>query len=529
MKAYASVLSDQPGHAAQRVPRKVFPMAVWEKYGLLAPRFIGARAEEPRIALLPRETRFRMALEEKGGLFALFGQYLAGRADLLPSPHLRQLGTIRSRKGAESRALLDRDLGGRVSGIEFLRPEPRWDVYQGIFQGRRVTIEAYEPRDGVDEALEELRRGLRAFRDTVESNIVRPAVLEHFREWLGLQDDISRKRTLLENLEEGPGNSVCRYPRVLRDLQTPNCLVYESTHGEALEVEAADSPESARKNLRLMIEGLLDQSLFLSLIDAEIHLENYVVLSGGHLGFSSVPSLAPIPVEWNYELLQYMACTVAGNSPRALHMLARISSVENSYAGEQDLMRKLSGLQPELKINLVTPESVTALENYWRALAGTRATAPLFLDLYHRQWTVMGQYNGDIAPSSDLIAETLWPVAGRILRQRFSELMSLEKAGEWMGSSGLLMLGAARQVGMTLEQVRDNDLAMIVDRQEHDSRDARLNRRAVAMVRSTIALAVLLLALHFALNSKEGVLKMTAALIAAAAAVALSLFVARIE
>ena len=125
------------------------------------------------------------------------------------------------------------------------------------------------------------------------------------------------------------------------------------------------------------------------MIDAQTHFGNYLALSGGRLGFSSVPSLAPVPVEWNYELLQYMACTVAGNSPRALHMLSRISSNTNPYASEQHLMRELSGLQPELKINLVTPESVTALENYWRALSNTRMIAPLFLELFHRQWTIM--------------------------------------------------------------------------------------------------------------------------------------------
>lgn len=532
MKAFASVLPERPGQAKQRVPRKGFRMAVWEKYGLISPRFIGVRTGDPRFALLPRETRFRMALEERGGLLAVFGQYLTGRADLLPSPHLRQLSKISLKREAGSRPLLERELGGRVSEVRLVRAEPGWDVYAANFQGRPVIVEVHDHRGSDsenDKALHMLSREIRVLRDGVEGRISRPIVLDHFREWLHLQSDIERKRTILINLEQSPSSSICRYPRMIGELQSPSCLVYEAMEGTPIAVETSQPPESSKKSLQLVVEGLLDQSLFLSLIDAETHLENYIALPDGHLGFSSVPSLAPVPVEWNYEMLQYMACTVAGNSPRALHMLSRISSNTDPYAGEQHLMRELSGLQPELKINVVTPESVIALENYWRALANTRMIAPLFLELFHRQWTLVGQYNGDVAPESDLISESLWPVVSRILRLRFSDMVTLEKGQEWLSSSGLLLLGAARQVGMTLEQVRDNDMAMIVDRQEYERRDARLNRRTASLVRSGIALAVFLLALQLMLNSRGGILQLAAGLTAAAAAIALFIFVAKID
>jgi hypothetical protein len=264
-------------------------------------------------------------------------------------------------------------------------------------------------------------------------------------------------------------------------------------------------------------------------VDAEASFQGHVALPDGQLGFGLVPSLAPVPVEWNYELLQYMACTVAGNSPRALQMLSRISSNTDPYAGEQHLMRELSGLQPELKINVITPASVTSLENYWRALSHTRMRPPLFLELFHRQWTLIGQYNGDITPSKDLVEEALWPVMGRILRLRFSGLLSVDQMKEWIGSSGLLALGATRQIGMTLEQLRDDDLAVIAARQEYHSRDARLNRRTVSLVRSGVMLAVFLLALQWTLSARGGVTQIVAGLAALASAVALSVSIAKIE
>ena len=62
-----------------------------------------------------------------------------------------------------------------------------------------------------------------------------------------------------------------------------------------------------------------------------------------------------------------------------------MSSGENSAAGEQHILSRLSALKPELKINVWMPESVAALENYLRALAETTLKSPLFLHLFHRR------------------------------------------------------------------------------------------------------------------------------------------------
>ena len=77
-------------------------------------------------------------------------------------------------------------------------------------------------------------------------------------------------------------------------MKTPAAICWEPN--KPLEIETPEHAESARKTLKLMVEGLLDQSLFLSLVDAEAHMENYLTLPDGRLGFSSVPSLAPVPV-----------------------------------------------------------------------------------------------------------------------------------------------------------------------------------------------------------------------------------------
>ncbi len=504
-------------------------MAVWDKYGLVSSGFFSGRARDPRYSSLPRAVRFRLSLEDKGGLFSLFGHFLSGRADLLPSPHLRQLRKIKARVGLAHQ--LDRELTGRVTGLRHIGTAPGAEIYSGFFRDEPVIVEHY-PRDSdtfAPAAWKSFVREVRTFEGELEARTVHRRTLDHFEEWLALSRDIKRKRSILENLESVPSGGVLRFPRLVQELQTDECLAYSGARAEAPAPELDSDTPQAEKRLQRLVEGLLEQSLLISLVDAEMRLENYVLNGGDTLEYRRLPTLAPVPVEWHYELLQYMASTIAGQSPRALHMLSRICSSPAHYAGEQHLMRELSGLQPELKINLITPESVTALENYWRTLANTDMRPPLFLELFHRQWTLVGQYNGEVAPAADVIAESLWPVMARILRLRFGEMLSLDKGREWASNSGLMMLTAARQAGILFEQVRDNDLAIVMDHQEFESSEARLNRRTMSLVRSTLALAVFLLSVYLSSHATGGTLKLVAGAAATISAAVLALLVARIE
>jgi len=273
----------------------------------------------------------------------------------------------------------------------------------------------------------------------------------------------------------------------------------------------------------------LEQSLLLSLVDAEAQPENYLLLPDGGLGFRTLPALVSVPVEWHYELLQYMTSAAAGNTTRALQMLARMSGSENPYATEQLLLEKLSALQPELKINTVTPESIVALENYWRAQARTPCKPPVFLELFQRGLTVLGQSSEAAAPSSDIVAEALWPVLGRVLQFRVGDILSTEKGQEWLISTGLLAMSAVRQVAITMEQVRDNDLALVLDRQETESPNGGRNRRVISLIGGAISLVFFLFSLQLLSRAGGGALGLLAGSVAVAAAAALSILVSRIE
>ena len=503
----------------------------WEKYGLLSRPFRKGAGGDPRYASLPRPNRFRLALEEAGGLFPALGQFLAGRADVLPRPYLHQLLSTQIRRDSPPPPTLVPGIPDRVSNWKLLRQAPCSDVYAGTYRDRPIVVEFFHPQTNqlTGKSWNQFRARLRLLQDTAEASVAHPEVLEHFRDWLRLQADVERKRGILKNLQEIPEHCVTRFPRPLEEWNLATSLAYERMEGvpfrEAFGPEATAAPD----NLRRLTEALLEQALLLSLVVAEPQPESFLWLPDGHLGFRDLPALATVPVEWHYELLQYTASATAGSSHRAIQMLSRMCSSPNPYAAEQQLLQKLSSLQPELKINVTTPESVAALENYWRALAASSLRTPLFLELFHRNLTVVGQHSESLAAAPDVVLEALWPVLGRIVRFRLGEMLSTEKGREWLVGSGLLLLTGLRQAAITLEQVRDNDLGLLLEREAADSGEDHRNRRVASLIHVGLLLTVVLFSLAVAHSSASSSLRWGGSLAALFSAVVLCILVARIK
>jgi hypothetical protein len=329
-----------------------------------------------------------------------------------------------------------------------------------------------------------------------------------------------------------PFSTTTRFPKLIDGAQSPRCLVYERLQGEPLSARL-QSPKASSGALDLWAESLLEQTLLLSLVDSEARPENYVVLPDGGIGFSTVPAFAIVPVEWHSEMVQYTAAATAGNSQRAIQMLSRICVAESAYDVEQRLLERLSALQPELKIQQSIPASVVTVENYWRSLRAGAVDSPLFLHLYHRNLSILGQASGSAVTAreheqDDPVAGGLWPTLGRLLQFRVGELVSSEKGFEWLYSSGLLLMSATRQIAITLEQVRDNDIALLVEGSDDDTREEIRTRRVASGIRSVLALGLLLFSAEIA-RQTNGPLSLIATMAAAISATVLCAVVARIK
>jgi hypothetical protein len=506
-------------------------MGLWTKYGLAAPGWLGGpKGPEPQYAALPRPARFRLGLEESRGLFPVFGRFLAGRADLLASPYLHELRNLRLPEPPAAAA--PAELTAMVSELRILRSAPGRDVFGGLFRGTPVTIEIFHrnPQAAPQREWELFSRHIRELNDQPESAVTKELVLEQFREWLQAQGDRERKRTLLANLREIPSDSIFQFPKLVPELQSEAWIGYEAAQGEAFEPLLLE-PDGATKNLDLLAQGFLEQCLLFSLVDAEFRLEELLLLEGGRLGFRTVPTWLPVPVESHQDLLQYLVAAVGADTPRAVQMLCRISAGRDSYLAEERLLSELSSLQPELKINAITPESVTALETYCRAMAKSSLRPPLFLQMFHRNVTLLGQHNELHSPSLDLMDQALWPVLGRLLRYHLEAVSESGKLQEWAVSSGLFLMTAGRQMAVLLEKLRDSDPRITAesDARSRDSRDIQLNRRTTALLRSGILLVLFLFSLLMALRPDAVPLPVFAGIAAVASAVALWFSVAGIR
>ena len=504
-------------------------MAFWEKYGLVSPGWFRSFEPEPRYAALPRGTRFRLALEEKGGLFLSFGQFLAGRVDLLSSEYLYELRKIKAPELSSPGPIPD-DLQNLVSDLQMIRGTATCAVYRGSYRGESVIVEVSYDGNESEKGWDSFRREIQGLNDQRESAVSRESVLQEFWELLRMQGDLARKRTMLTNLQDAMPDTVSHFPRIVSGLQSSRWMGYESTQGDPIDRLLSEADDKAAV-MHVLAEGFLEQSLMFSLIDAEFHMGELLVLEKGRLGFRTVPAWVSVPVESHQHLLQYLVAAVAGDTPRAVQMLCKMSAGRNSYLAERRLLDELSSLQPELKVNAFTPESVTALETYCRALSKSDIEQPPFLRFFHRNITTLGQYNETVIPSDDLIDQALWPALGRLLRFHIAEVLSSGKAQEWAMSSSLFFMTAGRQVAQVMEKLRENDASITAepDIRSHDSQDSRFNHRTSSVLTSAVFLVMFLFSLQFSMSHGGGPFSLIAGLTTAAAALILIFSVARIR
>jgi len=505
---------------------------VWSGYGLI-PLKRRDQSEKPIAAKgVPREHRFRQALEDRGGLFAIYGQFLAGRADLLPNSYLPELRGIKRSSDSGSAELLARETGDKLSTFHLIRLAPCAEVYGATYENRSIVVEVYQPAEGLltGPSWDEFQREIRVLDDEPESPVTRGPAIESFRLWLQLQADIERKRTVLDNLRDVPGSILCRFPALISSLQSSRRLAYEAEGGRPVEDDLRIRPNPANARLQSLTEALLEQSLLLSVVDADLLLENYLWNNGG-IGFRAVPALLPVPVEWHDEFLQYVVCVITGETRRAIQVLARMSAGRDPDAVERTLLRGFASLQPELKMKASEPGSVAAFETYWHAQAASGLAFAPVLELFHRQMTMLGQWHRDISAASDLTTESLWAVVGRILRFRVSQNLTLEKTRGWMVGSGLLAMASARQLATSLTQPHDEDRTVVLDPEGDEPRSATamMGLRTAAIVGTAIALALFAILVSQAIGATTSLARFwfSAAILIAAGMV--SIFISRIE
>jgi hypothetical protein len=510
------------------------PAVTFQKFGL---RSLGIwRGADAAGADLSEAACFRGALEELGGLYAAFGQFLMWRADLLRTDYLGRLRHIRAAvppmTAPDVARVLSSELGPNGEALaQSLEPEPCWNTlarcaYRANYQGRAVAVQL--ARDPVpDAAFESFEAGLRLIEDERAREAMRPATLARFREWMRLSDSPERERAYLDELHTLREKTLAQYPALIPELSTEKILCFEWVEGESLApLIAKGTPQAVQR----VAEYVLEQFCTIAAVDGDFDPESMALTPSGRLAVRRINRMVAIPLSLAPAGLKYMSSVLASNAPAAAHMLAKLcgGAVTNL---ETRLLDELSNLEPELKVNMQFPSSAAIFEGNWRALTRAGAEKPLFLDIMHRNLIAVGYWNAETSappsPAGDFIADAQWPVLGRVLRTRLGEMVSRETASDWFIGSGMLFFESLRQMNRFGEGLRENDLSLGVDLQRDD--DSTKGRQRIRLgIFIGMLLVVFLACLHFAVSA-EGVVSAVLSAVAVAAGFALFWFVARFD
>src|SRR5258708_4624617 len=162
------------------------PAVTFQKFGLRSAGIWRGAETGAADNDLSEAARFRGALEELGGLYAAFGQFLMWRADLLRTDYLGRLRHIHASPPAmpasDVARILSSELGPNGEALtRTLEPEPCWNTlarcaWRARYQGRVVAVQL--ARDPVpDSAFESFEGGLRLIEDERAREAIRPASL----------------------------------------------------------------------------------------------------------------------------------------------------------------------------------------------------------------------------------------------------------------------------------------------------------------------------------------------------------------
>jgi len=492
---------------------------------------------DPAFAGLSEAARFRNALEELGGLYAAFGQFLCWRADLLRTEFLGRLRHIKVQVApvphAEFGAILSAELGSAGSAVAgTLDAEPCWNTlarcaYRGVYEGRQIVAQlARDPLP--DAAFEDFEAGVRSIGLENLQEALRPRVLIHFREWMRLTDSPDRERSYLDTLKAVRESSLAHYPALIPELSAGRVLCMEWVEATPL---AAHITRGSPDGVQRVAECALEQICTISAIDAEFDVDSMALTPAGRLVVRRANRLVAIPAPMAHSCLKYISAVLASNAPAAAQALARLSSGQPAMDMETRLLDELSNLEPELKVNVQFPVSASVFEGNWRALHRAGAANPLFLDMIHRSLMAVGYWNAETSTPStqaiDAIAEAQWPVLGRMLPIRLNELLNRETASDWFIGSGLLFFETVRQMNRLAEGVRENDVALGVDLQSgSDTAKAHVRIRRGVLIGMLVI--VFLASLRFAM-SVDGAWVVALSIISVTTGIALFWFVSRFD
>ena len=448
------------------------PITVFDTHGLLS-RGSWRNAPIPSAEGSDPARAFCKALDELGGLYGVFGRFLAWRSDLIDTGCVDELSRIRVNYPpvplATAAATVRRELGeAGVDVAASLENPPLWNTfnrtaYLAQRDGRAIVVQVARDPVSADE-FAAFSRNLKAVKHPEIAGLVAAPVILQFEEWLRTAETLAHERRFLDAIGQHRGETLVSYPQLVSDLCTTSVLCWLPVQGRS----AAELVEQRDSQVCVLVaSAILEQFYSLAFVDADPDLRAMIVDVNGRLHMRYLNNPVAVPAGRISDGIKYTTAVLAGNATLSAQRLIRMVQSRPPLDLESTLMDEFSAVEPELKIHRWFPASAAAFESNWRALARLEPARPLFLDCFLRNLIAVGYWNSDVVGDAtapmDAIAQAQPTVVQRMLNTEMSLMLNQNSAKEWAMGSGLLAFGAMREASRVLEEVRDNDVTVGVD------------------------------------------------------------------
>jgi len=284
---------------------KLYGVRLWffHVFMLAVRRFFLGKAENREAAQEKQAVWLKEKLIELGPTFIKIGQSLGTRADLLPLPFVKELGTLVDQvppfPNEIAFARIEQDLGKKINEvyaefeIEPIAAASLGQVYRArLFTGEEVAVKVQRPNleasiKGDLEILKKVANFAERFPQLNE-NADWSGMLREFNETVHEEMDYSSEGHNAERFRENFKNwSNIHVPKIFWHATTTKVLTMEFIHGtKVVDLDALRAKSIAPEKVnRLLIRTYLKQLLEDGFFHADPHPGNLLVMPDGRLAF----------------------------------------------------------------------------------------------------------------------------------------------------------------------------------------------------------------------------------------------------
>lgn len=390
----------------------------------------------------PAPEHTRAALEELGVVYVKFGQVLAMRRDLLPTPYVEELERLHDRLPEidfdDVRAVIEAEFGQRIAELfatfdeEPLAAASIAQVHTAtLHDGRRVVVKVRRP--GLEQRITEDIAGLTYIAALAEEVAPRLRALDlvgmvrEFRESLGRETDLALEGRTIRRFRQSLANDPAVWiPDVVPERTSERVLTLEHSPGERIDVYAEHHPERKRDLAAGIASLVLHQVFETGLFNADPHPGNLFVLPDGRLCLHDFGMIGELDERMRDGLIRVLEATVAADAralTEAYLELGLVGDDADRAALEADLAALLQRIHERPLAELSVGD---ALESLLRVGGQHKVRNPGPLLLLARAFLIAEAMMRRLDPQLDVVALFSAEVRRIVLRQYSPERLLRE-------------------------------------------------------------------------------------------------------